>query len=274
MKIEDELTKATNFKPPKGGFNDRQDELAALARAARKLDDDDFDELTDEAADWANTAVKAIVEKTPIPEFKDLGEEAEAEEAEETPPEDEPAEDEPEDIEDEEPDEEPEDEDVDHEAEEAEEARVAKTKATPKPAKAKKVKKEIEYEEEPLTVKEVEKLAKEKGIKTRYDDLTGEKDRFGVIIGTKTHDAVLMYEKGATSRQIQDALGEGPTKAGGRFYNILKTLDKAGHKVERSKDGIFKLTHRDDVGHDTPKRPTKDTRAGLRKRYPGKYKKP
>ena len=61
---------------------------------------------------------------------------------------------------------------------------------------------------------------------TRYDNMTGEKDRYGVIDGSKTHDAVMMYEKGATSKEIENKLG-------GRYYNILHTLEQRGHRVEK-----------------------------------------
>ena len=51
---------------------------------------------------------------------------------------------------------------------------------------------------------------------------------------------MLLYEKGATSQQIFEG-------AGGRFYNILRRLSVQGHLVERSPEGVFTLTHRDDI---------------------------
>jgi hypothetical protein len=266
--IEQELIKATSFKAPKGGYKHRQDEIAALAKAAVKLSDDDFDELTNEAADWVNSAIKAINDKADIRDFaaddevpeddvdpgdadqEDDEEPANDEEADEADAEDdEKAADEADEAED----------DVDHEAieeDEFEEATQAAKKAEKKPGKDEKPKRKRRPTKEELSA-----------VKTRYDNLTGEKDRYGVIIGTKTHDAVLMYEKGATSKQIQEALGEGPTKAGGRFYNILRKLNEEGHLVERFRDGTFKLTHKDDLPPDRkPKEPrkTKQTRIGAR----------
>lgn len=81
-----------------------------------------------------------------------------------------------------------------------------------------------------------------------YTKLTGAVDRFGVILGTKTADAVAMYEKpeGASAFEIDQ-------KVGGRFYNILKKLELEGHRVERLDDGRWKLTHKDDIKADKPK---------------------
>ncbi len=76
---------------------------------------------------------------------------------------------------------------------------------------------------------------------TGYEDITGEKDRYGITIGTKTHKAVLMYEKGVTCKQIEDAIG-------GRHRNILKQLAKAGHRVEKLGGGVFKVTHSSENG--------------------------
>lgn len=234
--LEKELIKATKFKPPKGGFDDRQDELAALAKAAAKLADDDFDDLSTEAADWVNDAVKAVNVKEVIEEFPDdagsTGEidaeaarnaEADEDDAEQgsqagTEGSNNDAE---------------ADAAAEMEAEAANEANEAKTTRRFKAPKGKIPGK-----------KPVTRLVGEKqlqNVKTRYDDVTGEKDRFGVIIGTKTHDAIKLYEKGTTSQEITE-------KVGGRHYNILRKLTEAGHLVERTADGIFTLTHKDDIG--------------------------
>src|SRR5579859_6327418 len=86
--IEQELLKATKLKIQKDW--DRQDFLAALARSTHKLSNEDYDELTDAAADWTNDAVEALNKKNGIEEFPDFIEgeaeepavEDEAEEAE------------------------------------------------------------------------------------------------------------------------------------------------------------------------------------------------
>ena len=73
-----------------------------------------------------------------------------------------------------------------------------------------------------------------------YTKLTGETDRYGVAIGTRTHMAVQMYEKGCTAKEIMDELG-------GRFYNILKKLAQDGHHFEKNEEfKTWKLTHKDD----------------------------
>jgi hypothetical protein len=276
--IEQELIKATKFKTPKGGYKHRQDEIAALAKAAVRLSDDDFDELTNGAADWVNSAIKAINDKADIRDFvaddeepeddADIGDEDQ--EADEEPADDDEAgEADAEDNEEATDEADEAEDDVDHEAEEAEQAKQA-IAGHRKIDVAKKVGKAAREAQANKTGKsKPKKPTKEElaAVKTRYDNLTGEKDRYGVIIGTKTHDAVLMYEKGATSKQIQEALGEGPTKAGGRFYNILRKLNEEGHLVERFRDGTFKLIHKDDLPPDRkPKEPrkTKQTRIGAR----------
>lgn len=77
--IEQEILEATQFDPPRK-YDDRQDYLAALAKAVNKLEDIDFDALSTEAADWFNTSVKAMNNKKDLPDFPDAEEEAEAEE--------------------------------------------------------------------------------------------------------------------------------------------------------------------------------------------------
>jgi len=206
--IETEIAKATKFKPPKGGYPNRQDHLAALARASNKLTDDEFDELSDDAANWLSTAIKALNARAEIEDFEDVEEaeetDEETEESEATPEADAKAE-------------------AENEAEEA--AQEAKTTKPKKGAK--------KAPKEPKPVRPKQDLS-------RYDKISGERDRYGVMIGTKTHDAVLMYEKGVTGAQIFEKLQ-------GRFFNILRDLGKKGHRVEKLPGGIFKLTHQDDV---------------------------
>ena len=252
-KLEKELIKATKFKPPKGGYKDRQDELAALARLGSKLPDDDFDDLSDEAGNWVNAAVKAIMAKGPIKDFIDdtgKASEDDAEEARDAEVAEDDTEQEPEDgdsggEDDTEADAQAEaDAESDNEAEEAAEAALPVKGKAVKFNKGGNPRKGGRPKADPEKVKKsIEKLATAeelKHVKTRYDDVTGEMDRYGVMINTKTHDAVLMYEKGTTSKGLTDKLG-------GRFYNILRKLSEQGHLVERSPEGVFTLTHRDDI---------------------------
>jgi hypothetical protein len=79
-------------------------------------------------------------------------------------------------------------------------------------------------------------------VRTPYDNLTGEKDRFGLFIGTKTQQAVELYSRpeGATCKQVEMELA-------GRHRNILKRLEKEGHRVEKFEGGVIKVTHKDDL---------------------------
>jgi hypothetical protein len=249
-KLEKELVKATGFKPPKGGYKDRQDELAALARLGSKLPDDDFDDLSDEAGNWVNAAVKAIMAKGTIKDFTDDTGAASAEDDEDVHSAeagDDAEEQEPKDGDDggagdpddglREADAQAEaDAEADNEADEADQEVIKPHKRRKHDTKRPKV--------DPAKIKRQEvRLARGKaleGMATRYDHLDGSIDRYGVLIGTKTHDAVLLYEKGTTSKELLE-------KAGGRFYNILRRLTENGHLVERSPEGVFTLTHKDEI---------------------------
>lgn len=237
MSLEQELTKAAKYKPV--SQHDRQDHLAALARAANKLTDDQFDKLSDKAANWVSAAIKALNAKDEIEDFEDAepadenpgeeGNEASAEDSseeasdgtkpgsgEDYPEFDAKAE-------------------SDNEAKEAaEDARSAKSTKPKVRAEAKKPPKKATE-----TAEEAPKK-KERITTTRYDNLDGSKDRYGLVKGTKTWEAVQMYEKGCTTAQIKKTLG-------GRYYNILKVLEERGHRVERFPGGKFLVTHRDDL---------------------------
>ena len=81
--IETELVEASGFEPTKNYA--RQDYLAALARVVNDMDEKDYDNLTVEAQDWFNAAVRALNKKQDLPEFADVAEdddgEAESEES-------------------------------------------------------------------------------------------------------------------------------------------------------------------------------------------------
>ncbi len=225
---EQELVELIHFKSQ--DYPDRQDYLAALLRAADRWlkkhdpESDIFSTWDDDLCNWMDTAIRAMNAKDIIPDFPDAEEDTEDAETEE--------------------------ETVDEPNPEAE--------ADPTPADPVSVAGGQADELEPATAgadapgnnpgtSETEHPQLKKGKKpkrelmpTRYDNLTGEKDRYGVIIGTKTYDAVKMYEHGTTARELQE-------KIGGRFYNILQKLAKDGHKVEKRAGGGFKITHKDDL---------------------------
>lgn len=244
-KLETELVKATGFKPPKGGYDDRQDHLAALARKANDknvLDDDAFDELTDDAANWVTAAIHSIRDKEEIKDFDDA--EPEDESTDETDTED-SAEDGSEEADDgAEPGGDETDPEADAEAESENEAEEAAADAKARKApKAKAVGSKSARSTKPASRQKAEPeeapKKKERITTTRYDNIDGSKDKFGLVIGTKTWEAVQMYEKGTTTAEIKEKLG-------GRYYNILKILEERGHRVERFPGGKFKVTHSTD----------------------------
>lgn len=235
--IETELLKATRIKATTHKL--RQDHLAALVRGIDKLKQDDWDNLSDAAVEWHTAAVAKMDKKHEIADFPDIEKE-------------------PEDATRAEVDEEVEQVSVDRleekvskrpdrnkdlgeddVVEESEQEKEIEEKPAKK-AKAKKEKKpkDTKLPSEPLSSEET---PVRKGPE-RYDDITGEKDRFGITIGTKTHDAVKMYatSSGASLKQVDEAIG-------GRHYNVLTRLAKDGHKVEKLGGGVWKVTHRDDV---------------------------
>src|SRR5258707_2352470 len=67
--IEQELVQASAFEPRRD--YERQDYLAALARAINEVAEEDFDALSVEAQDWFNDAVRALNKKQLLPEFPD-----------------------------------------------------------------------------------------------------------------------------------------------------------------------------------------------------------
>lgn len=266
--VEQELIKASGVDVKK--YPKRQELLAAICRAINDLPEEDFEDLSDESANWFAQACKAMNSRKPIADFvaPTAAEDAAAVEAEDdadtTGVADEKAYEGTDDAAD------GDDAAGDDAAEEAEEAAPVKkgkkaakeakpakeAKATKKASKAAKPEPEAEPDEE--AEEEAEELAKpakakkgsvadraQRGAKNkvdpkRYETITGEKDRYGITLGTKTADAVALYEKGATAKDIQD-------KVGGKHYNVLKRLEKEGHKVEKLEGGIWKLTHVDDV---------------------------
>lgn len=74
-------------------------------------------------------------------------------------------------------------------------------------------------------------------------------DKWGAMEGSKNAIALGMFEKGATSKEVKDALG-------GTYYNILKRMAAKGHKIEKE-GSLIKLTHSDDLGKKVAKKKEK-----------------
>ena len=77
--------------------------------------------------------------------------------------------------------------------------------------------------------REIEMATKEKTTKK-----TATKDDFGLRKGTNTAKAATMFRKGATMVDVK-------AKTGSNQYNVLKWLEKQGHKITR-KDGFITVT--------------------------------
>jgi hypothetical protein len=241
--IEKELIKITGYKARKK-FANRQEYLRSILNDVSKLDNDQFDELTDEAAVWTNKAVEALNARPEeeIPDFDEIEavddseddndqdhDDPEVEEDSETEGE---ADDDPDEEDADEDDAEAQDEDeevvTDDSDEEDEPApKKAKNKVPPKKSTLKKI-----------------KQSHKRAPRTSPNDPDVVLDKWGCMEGSKNARALAMFEKGATTREVKDAIG-------GTYYNILKKAEQQGHRLE--KDGsIIKLTHRDDLAKKAP----------------------
>lgn len=229
MSIEQELLSATGVK--KGKFKDRQKLLAAVVKVVEKLPDDEYRGLSDEAVDWYEKAIESMNGSHEVPEF-DTPEEGDPEDAPDGDPEEG---EEPEETE--EPDE-PQDEDAEpEEAEEPDAAKEAPTAEEPEAEEAEEPEPEEKPKKAPKKAPKAKK-AKAEPAPTRYDNLSGKKNRYGLYEGTILDDVVQTLEKGATMAEVKERHGD--TK-----YNLVKRLEKEGHHFE--KDGTkFTLFHKDD----------------------------
>ena len=206
--LQDELVKASGFEPTKN--YDRQNWLAALARSVNELPEEDFDGLSVEAQDWFNEAVKALNKKKEIPDFADAEETEETEEAtadDEGDPSDDEIEAKP-------------------DTEEVEEAAPPK-----KAAKGKKAKAEPDEDEEAPAPKKRAPAAKKPAAAVSGADEYG-------VTGGKSQQAIKMLEKGCRMSDITEEVG-------GTYYNLIQRLTKDGHVVEKTGNGMLKLTHAD-----------------------------
>ena len=224
--IEQELIEATHFTPEKK-YRKRQDYLGALLRAVcEDLTDEDFDKLSEEAADWTNDAVAAHKQDEPLPDFVN-GEDHEPHsiEAEEASVADA----------------------AQHETDEDDEKGLGSTKHETQekekyegpnylPKKPKKGRPKGSTNKA-----KVAKEAKEPKVKKK----TGPKrearglNPWGVANGTKSDHVcrMLAQEGGTTMRDISEY-------AGAPMYNLIGRLARHGHKI--IKNGLnLKMYHKD-----------------------------
>lgn len=226
--IEREAIAVTGVQPDK--FKERSDYLLAMMKGIEKLDADAYDNASDALVAWYEANAKKK-KKTDYEDFpgaeaaEEAADDAEgtAEEALDAVLEGEVG-------------------DGNQEPEpKAEEKPKGKGKTTKAPAKGKEKSEAKKAEPAPEPAKAPAK--DKKADAARYDKVdAGQRDRFGIIKGTKTSEAVALYAQsgGATVKEVTEALG-------GRHYNILKKLEGQGHRVEKLDGGKWKVIHKDDV---------------------------
>ena len=71
-------------------------------------------------------------------------------------------------------------------------------------------------------------------IKTKTTTKTTGRDSFGLQAGSKRSKAAAIMSKGATMADVKKRVGQ-------THYNLLKWLERQGHKVTR-KDGFITVT--------------------------------
>lgn len=208
--IEKELIKVTKFVPRKK-YDDRQEYLKGILNALEKLSDADFEDLSDEATVWANAAVQAFNSRSEeLPDFDEVAPGDEIEESD--------------------------DEATDDVEEEGDDEAVVEAEADEGPV-----------EDEPEPVKKSKKIAAKKEAPAPKKKPTFGRDEEDVILdkwgcmeGSKNSQALALFEKGATAKEVKD-------KIGGTYYNILGKAVENGHKLEKE-GSLMKLIHKDDLG--------------------------
>lgn len=253
--IERELIKVTGYKA-RTKFDDRQDYLSSILNAVSKLDDDDFDNLSDEAAEWANAAVEAKNSKnSELPDFDEVG--AAAEEASDDDADSEADEeaddsgdgDEADDASDDDTD--SDDDDDDSEADEADDEEDDPSDDNPesdddededepeeKPAKKAVPKKAAKPDPAPkLKPPPKPRKEKPKERKPHHTDEDVVLDKWGCMEGSKNSQALNLFEKGATAAEVKEKLG-------GTYYNIMKKMVADGHTIEKE-GAVIKIIHKD-----------------------------
>lgn len=233
--IERELIKASGYTARKK-YTNRQDYLGSILNAVLKLSDDAFDALSDEAATWANSAVEAKNAKQDIDDFDETVVDDETADTDDddtgVDDSDDSDSDDDADTDDDGDDTDSVDDDTDADEDEDEKPSKRKVKAkAEKPAKTK----------PPAKEKTKAKAAPQKGKRPpQFDKDDVDLDKFGSMKGSKNSQALAMFEKGATTKEVKEALG-------GTYYNILKRCVEQGHVLDK-KGAVITLTHKDEVG--------------------------
>lgn len=206
MTIENELLEATKFQQRRA-YADRQDYLAALARAVDHIEDDIYDALSNEASDWFNAAVRAMNNKKKIAEFADA-----------PPPEPEPITEELEPLEEEAL--------VEEEVEPEEKVTLVSAKIKPQDRKA-------------VPPRKL-KAPKMKAVKIEDENLT--LNRYGVIDGSKNAAACELLERGCRMSDISETIGGTYYNLVRRLVKQGHRVEKSAHGLKLiHKDDIGKI---------------------------------
>jgi len=241
-KIEQEIIKAANFKPRKK-YADRQDYLRSLFLATVNMDDDDFNELSDDAANWINACVTLHNSKSKddLPDFNEVEPPAEDENDDE--PSDDNTEDKADDADPEDDVDEPDGKDEESESEDDEVDEPEEASEDDEPED------ESEEVEEPAPKKSKKAARPVKVVNKPFGTGDAELDKWGCIVGSKTSQALAMFEEGASAREVKEAIG-------GTYYNALAKIVRDGHKMQKDAN-IIKITHKSDIGKVGVKQPLK-----------------
>lgn len=212
--VEREILKASGFKKKVKDFDDRAEYLAALTRAVDKMEDDDFNDLSQEASDWANAALEAVRDGEEVEDFEEPEAEEEAE------PEEKPA--------------------------KKGGKRAAREEEDEKPAKKRSSR--DDDDEKPAKRSSRDKDDEKPKRKSPRDYENAKRDRFGLVVGSKVSDAVKLFEKGASMKTVKDKTG-GPQnnvlKKLSRDGHLVEKYDgviKVTHKDDLTSKQKSKIT--------------------------------
>lgn len=89
---------------------------------------------------------------------------------------------------------------------------------------------EDEHEDERVEPS-ITKEKKEKKPRKSKAKVSGEIDKWGIHIESNSSQVAAIFEQGSTMAFVRGQYGQ-------NFYNLLKRLEKEGHKIERSQDQI------------------------------------
>jgi hypothetical protein len=92
---------------------------------------------------------------------------------------------------------------------------------------------EMDGSEMDVKAKEQSKVKKDaKDVKS--DRGEGKRDEFGFMMGSKVHKAIKLLISGKTMSDVKKAMGT-------TFYEALKKMGKAGHKITKHEDGTYQI---------------------------------